>query len=112
MNSHKWTKLGLVVAVTFFLAACSKQSSVDTAPVENAFKSADSTVKSSADKVVAAVKSADYAGALVELKSLAGKARLTPEQQQSLKDLMSQVEKAVTDAASKAVDDVKKSLPK
>lgn len=106
-------------AALFVLAGCSKQGSVDTSAMENSFKTAEPTLRTSADKVVAAVKSADYAGALTELKTLAGNAKLTPEQQQSIKDVMAQVQKAITDAAAKATgeatkaaDDLKKSLPK
>jgi len=106
-------------AALFVLAGCSKQGSVDTSAMENSFKTAEPTLRTSADKVVAAVKSADYAGAMAELKTLAGNAKLTPEQQQSLKDLMAQVQKAITDAAAKATgdatkaaDDLKQSLPK
>ncbi len=108
-----------LLAALFVLAGCSKQGSVDTSAMENSFKTAEPTLRTSADKVVAAVKSADYAGAMAELKTLAGNAKLTPEQQQSLKDLMAQVQKAITDAAAKATgdatkaaDDLKKSLPK
>ena len=107
------------MAVTLALAGCSKSSSVDPAPIESSFKAADAATKSSADKVVSAIKSSDYSGALSELKALAGKAKLTPEQQQTVKDVMAQVQKALTDAAgqatsgaSKAADDLKKTLPK
>ena len=76
------------------MSGCSKQSSVDTASFEKSFKSAEATVQTSADKVVTAIKSADYSGALAELKTLASNAKLTPEQQQAIKDVMAQVEKA------------------
>jgi 23S rRNA G2445 N2-methylase RlmL len=107
------------MTVTLAMAGCGKQGGIDTGSLEKSFKSAEGAVQSSADKAVAAVKSADYSGALAELKSLASNAKLTPEQQQTIKDVMAQVEKAISDAASKAageankaMKDVPKALPK
>jgi hypothetical protein len=117
MIRYKWF-LGILITATLAVAGCSKSSSVDTAPLEQSFKSADAPAKSSADKVVSAIKSSDYAGALTELKTLAGNAKLTPEQQQAVKDVMTSVQKAIAEATSKAagdagkaVDDAKKALP-
>jgi len=111
--------LTALVAACLTIVGCSKSSSVDPAPIESSFKTADADAKSCADKVVSAIKSSDYSGALSELKALAGKAKLTPEQQQAVKDVMAQVQKALTDdagqaasGASKAADDLKKTLPK
>ncbi len=111
--------LAAVAGVTLMLVGCSKQGGIDTAAVEKNFASAEATLKASADKAVAAVKSADYSGAVAELKKLAADAKLTPEQQQAIKDVLAQVEKAITDAAnkataeaSKAVGDATKALPK
>ena len=108
-----------VCALLFVLAGCSKGGGVDTSGLEKSFQAVEPTLKASADKAVAAVKSADYSGALAELKNLANNAKLTPEQQQTVKDVMAQVEKAVSDVAAKATgdatkaaDDLKKSLPK
>ena len=56
---------------------------------------------------------------MAELKTLASNAKLTPEQQQAIKDLMAQVGKAISEAAgkvagdaSKAVKDMPNALPK
>jgi hypothetical protein len=119
MNLSKWTVLAMT-AVTLAFVGCSKnQSNVDTAPVEKSFASAEPTTKSTADKAVSAIKAGDYASALGELKALASNVKLTPEQQQAIKDVAAQVEKAIADMAAKAkgeankaVDDLKKSLPK
>jgi hypothetical protein len=107
------------MAVTLALAGCSKQGSIDTSALETNFKSAEATLKASADKAVAAVKSADYSGAVTELKKLAENTKLTPDQQQAIKDLLAQVQSAITDAAGKAASeagkalkDVPKTLPK
>jgi len=118
MKTWKWI-LTPVIAAAFMFAGCGKKSSVDTAPLETNFKSAEPAAKTTADKAVADIKSADYASALSELGTLAKNARLTPEQQQAVKDVMAQVQKAITDAAgkatgeaSKALGDATKSLPK
>ena len=99
-----------VMAATLGLAGCAKQGSVDTSALESNFKSAEATVKASADKAIAAVKSADYSGAVAELKTLAGNAKLTPEQKQAITDTLAQVEKAIADAASKAAGEANKAL--
>ncbi len=119
MNLSKWIVLTMA-AVTLAFLGCSKSSSkVDTAPVENSFATAEPTTKTSADKAVSAIKAGDYSSALSELKTLASNAKLTPEQQQAIKDVMGQVQQAITDmatkaqgAAGKAADDLQKSLPK
>jgi len=103
--------LTAVMAATLAVAGCSK-SGVDTSSLEKSFKSADAAIQSSVDKAVSAVKSAvksaDYSGALSDLKSLVSKAKLTPEQEQAIKDVMAQIEKVVADAAKKAVGDAQK----
>ena len=109
-NSMKITRLVLMaVAVAMFaLAGCSKSSSVDASALETSFKSSEPTVQSAADKAVAAIKSADYPAALTQLKSLASQAKLTPEQQQAIKDVMAQVQKAIADASGKAMGEAGK----
>ena len=107
------------LAAILALAGCSKSGDVDTSAMEKSFKSTEPATQSAADKAVAAIKSADYAGALTQLKSLGEQAKLTPEQQQAIKDVMAQVQKAITDAAGKAAEgagkaaeDLQKSLKK
>ena len=118
MKTSRWIH-SAIMALTLAMSGCSKQSSVDTALFEKSFKTAEAAVQTSADKVVAAIKSADYSGALTELKTLASNAQLTPEQQQTIKDVMAQVEKAISDTAQKAageagkaLKDIPKALPK
>jgi len=114
MKTSKWIHTA-IMTMTLAMASCGKQSSVDTASFERSFKSAEAAVQTSADKVVTAIKSADYSGAMAELKTLASNAKLTPEQQQTIKDVMAQVEKLVADAASKAAGEAgtaMKNVPK
>lgn len=110
----------LLVAVAVLAVTGCKQSgggSVDTASLESSFASADAAAKSGVDKAVAAIKSADYAGALAELKSLGDKVKLTLEQERAVKDVMAQLEKMIAsltqqagEAASKAADDAGKAV--
>ena len=107
-----------IMTVAVDLVGC-KKSGVDTSNLESSFKSAEPASQSSADKAVSAIKAGDYAGAMTELKSLGEKAKLTPEQQQAIKDMVAQLQQMVAGAAkqagenaSKAAGDMQKSLPK
>jgi len=111
--------LTAVMTMTLAMAGCSKQGGIDTAAFESSFKSAEAALQPTVEKAVAAIKGADYSGAMAELKTLASNAKLTPEQQQVIKDLMAQVGKAISEAAgkvagdaSKAVKDMPNALPK
>ena len=96
------------MAATLALAGCGKSNDVNTSALESSFKASEPATQTVADKAVAAIKSSDYAGALTQLQSLAAQAKLTPEQQQAIKDVMAQVQKVMTDAAGKAVGDATK----
>ena len=109
MKTTQWIHTA-IMAVSLAMAGCSKQGGIDTGSLERSFKSAEAAVQTSADKAVAAIKSADYSGAMVELKTLANNTKLTPEQQQAIKDVMAQVEKTLSDAASKAADAASKAM--
>ncbi len=103
--------LTVLMAGLVGLVGCSKKSSVDTAPLEKSFQTADTTTKASVDTVVSAVKSADYSSAVAGLQKLAADAKLTPEQQQAVKDVLAQVQKVMADAAGKAAGDATKAAP-
>ena len=107
-----------IVAVGLTLVACSKKSSVDTSALESSFKSAEPAAQSAADNAVSSIKSGDYANALSSLQGLAKDAKLTSEQQQAIKDVLAQVQQAISDAdakaaaeAGKTAGDAQKSVP-
>jgi uncharacterized lipoprotein YajG len=123
MKTYTWVCATLLVAATFVLGGCKKdtqqQVTVNPAPLESSFQTADASTKSTADKAVAALKAGNYTEALTELKTLASNAKLTPEQQQAVKDMMAQVQKAIAGGVAnvqaegtKALDNVKQALPK
>lgn len=110
--------LFVAVLMAVATAGCAKKNNVDTGKLESSFRAAEPAAKSDADKAVAAVKAGNYSEALADLQRLASKAKLTPEQQEAVKDLIAQVQKAMADAAGKAAaeaqktgEDLKKSLP-
>ena len=121
MKKPTLMSLSIIVAAIVCLAtACSKQgTSVDTAPIEKSFTGADPSVKPAADKAVSDAKAGNYSAAAADLQSLAGNAKLTPAQQQAIKDVLGQVQQALAnagkqamDGANKAATDLQKSLPK
>ena len=90
------------------LTGCTKSEGVDTSKAESAFASAPAADKSAFDQAIAAIKSGDYTAGLKSLQDVASKVKLTPEQQQAIKDLIAQVQSKVGAAAQKAVDDTSK----
>jgi hypothetical protein len=117
MKAMNWI-LTAMAAAALALCGC-KKSGVDTAPLEKSFSAAEPATKSSADKAVSAIKAGDYSGAMAELQKLGAQAKLTPEQQQAIKDVLAQVQKQLSEAATqvgkdaeKATKDLQKSLPK
>ena len=111
MKRYVWLLSGLVVVTSIFIG-CGKKSSVDTGKLESSFQSAEPANKSEADKAVESIKAGNYSQALTELQQFAKKAKLTPEQQQAIKDVIAQVQKQVSEMANKAAGDLQKSLPK
>ena len=118
-----------MTAATLVLSGCSKtedhsghahaQVQVDPGPIEKTFASAEPALKAAADKAVAAVKGADYSAATAELQKLAANVKLTEDQKKAVNDVIAQVQKAVTEAgtkaageAGKAVEGLQKSLTK
>jgi hypothetical protein len=114
------TFVSILSALVFCVAVgCAKKEQVDTAKLEASFSTAEPASKSEVDKVVASVKSQDWAGATASLQKLAADAKLTETQKQAVKDTLEQVGKVIKDTADKAVGeankalgDAQKSLPK
>ncbi len=109
MKTSRWIH-SAITALTLAMSACNRNS-VDTALFEKTFKSAEATVQTSAEKVLAAIKAGDHPGALAELKVLAKNVKLSTEQQQVIKDMITQVEKLIADAATRASEAVGKAVP-
>lgn len=102
--------LTLIAAAAFALTGCKKDGtvSVDTAKLTAAFQAAEADAKSAVETVATAVKSGDYAGAITQLKALGEKYKLTPEQQQTVNDLIAQVQKAIETSAGKVAEEAGK----
>ena len=110
--------LVVVLLGAMTVTGCAKRNAVNTSKLEKSFQSADPKNKGYCDEAVTAVKNGDYAGTLAALHKLAGRAKLTSEQQLAIKDTTAQVQKVMTDMANKAsrdaqksANDLKKSLP-
>ncbi len=119
MKRYAWVISGLMVITLAFFAGCAKKNNVDTSQLQSSFKSSDAATQSDVDKAVASIKDGNYSQALSQLQAIAQKAKLTPEQQQAIKDVIAQVQqqiaamgnKAAADA-QKSASDLQKSLPK
>ena len=115
------TILTAIAAAALIVTGCSKEevkqtvndtkeavASIDTSKVEAAFASAEAGAKEALKPAVEAVKKADYAGAVTQLKSLGEKFKLTDEQQAAVNDLIAKAQKAISDLAAKASTDATK----
>jgi hypothetical protein len=109
-------KLFLALTITVGLSVlgltgCSKSepggAAIDTAKVQSAFATASAVDKAEVEKAIAAVKSGDYASAVASLKTAAASVNITPEQKQSIEDLLAQAQAKLGAAAGEAVDKAK-----
>ncbi len=92
---------------------CSRHHGIDTGKLRSSFQSGEPTLKAEADKAVGMIKAGNYPEALAQLQKLAGKAKLTADQQEAIRDVVAQIEKHIADAANaqKPEQDPKKTLP-
>lgn len=105
-------------ALTLVLAGCAKKG-VDTSRLEKSFSSGPGESKGAVDEAVRAIKAGDYGAAMASLQQAASQARLTPQQEAAIKDVVAQVQEQMRLAArraageaEKAMGDLKKSLSK
>ena len=96
----------LVVALGASLAGtgCGKKGAVSTSELQSSFKSAEPAMQTLVDKAVTAVKSNNYPEALSDLQTLSHKARLTPDQQQSLKDTIAAIQQKTSSMTNKPAE--------
>ena len=112
------TEIGLVKGCSWLLIVvllgamavmgCARKNKVNTSNLEQSFQSADPKNKGFCVQAVSAVKSNDYTSALAALHKLAGRAKLTSDQQLAIKDTIAQVDKVMIDTAKKANSDAQK----
>jgi len=103
--------LALLVLATALAIGCSRHHGVDTGPVVASFKTADPTLKIDADKAVAAIKAGNLPEALTQFQRLAGRAKLSAEQQQAIKDTIAAIQQQMQAAANKSAENAKKASP-
>src|SRR2546426_3518153 len=92
MKRSVWL-LGVALAVGIGLVGCSKKGGVNTGKLESSFQTAEPAAKSDVDKAVSAIKARNYSDAMTTLQRVASKAKLTPEQQQAIKDTIAAIQK-------------------
>jgi hypothetical protein len=89
-------KFGWMLVVTLgaslAIIGCGHKGRVSTSDLQNSFKSAEPAMQTLVDKAVGAVKSNNYPEALGDLQLLSHKARLTPDQQQSINDTITAIQ--------------------
>jgi hypothetical protein len=93
----------LVVALGASLAitGCGHKGAVSTSELRSSFKSAEPAMQTLVDNTVASVKSNNYPEALSDLQVLSHKARLTPDQQQSLKNTIAAIQNKISSTTNK-----------
>lgn len=101
-----------VMSLSLAVVGCGTKNTVDTSKLESSFKSSPPATQTDVDKAVSAIKAGNYSEAMSDLQRLGGKAKLTPEQQQAIKDTIAAIQKQMGSAANKAAGDLQKSLPK
>ncbi len=113
MKRFSWLLVVALASAVVFVG-CGKKNGVDTGQLQRSFRSAEPATQSEVDKAVTAVQDGKYSEALAYLNKVASQAKLTPEQEGALKDVIAQIQKQITAAAGdiqKQADEMQKSLP-
>ncbi|MCX7824712.1 MAG: hypothetical protein N2689_04055 [Verrucomicrobiae bacterium] len=111
MNNPSLTRIA-AMAVMILAAAfigCGKKG-VDTSKLERSFQSAEPSAKQNVQNVVQAVEKQDYAAATASLQKLAAQAKLTPDQQEAVKEVLEQLKAKLAETAKKATGDAQKMM--
>ncbi len=103
----------LIMALIASLAitGCGKKGRVSTSELQSSFKSAEPAMQTLVNNAVAAVKSNNYPEALSNLQTLSHKARLTPDQQQALKDTIAAIQEKTSSMTNKPAEAPQKMSP-
>src|SRR5258708_15410147 len=84
-ESRTMRRIVWILMATLCTTGCGHKGAVSTSELQSSFKSAEPAIQALVDKAVGAVKSNNYPEALGDLQTLSHKARLTPDQQQTIK---------------------------
>lgn len=121
MKTTIWRLLTCIALLGFLVGGCSKKEKqeVDTTKLEQSFKSSEPATQATVDQVVSSIKAEDYGSATASLQNLASQAKLNPEQQKAVNDVLADLQKKFTETidkaaeqGKKAIDDMKNALPK
>jgi len=93
--------LVMALGVSLAIIGCGRKGRVSTSELRSSFKSAEPAMQTLVDKAVSAIKSNNYPEALSNLQTLAHKARLTPDQQEALKDTMAAIQVKTSSTTNK-----------
>jgi|ERR1017187_3129045 hypothetical protein len=100
MKRFAWM-LVVALGASLVITGCGHKGAVSTSELQSNFKSAEPAMRTLVDNAVAAVKSNNYPEALSNLQLLSHKARLTPDQQQSLKDTIAAIQEKTSSTTNK-----------
>jgi hypothetical protein len=96
--------LAWILVAALGVTGCGHKGRVNTSDLQSSFKSAEPAMQTLVDKAVGAVKSNNYPEALSDLQVLSHKARLTPDQQQSIKDTIEAIQQKTSSLTNKPAD--------
>ena len=97
----------MIVAAAF--VGCGKKG-IDTSKLEQSFQASEPAAKQNVQGVVQAVEKQDYASATASLQKLAGQTKLTPDQQEAIKDVLEQVKAKLAETVNKAAGEAQKMM--